>query len=392
MAGITAGRRGVKVLLLETRRVPGAKIRVSGGGRCNLLPSVMTLDDYQSSGSKNTLRNILFSWPLPQVRDFFESELSLKLKLESTGKLFPVSDDSKDVVDVLLKAVSDAGCVLKGDSRVTHIACNTDVARFCLTLHDASQIYAHSILMCTGGMSMPKTGSDGAGWRMLHKMGHTVLPTHPALVALSGNEKHWHELAGISLPVTLTAHLNDKPVGLTRGDFLFTHHGYSGPAVLDISGHFTRSQEPATQLRACWGADTPDWSHALAHAKKGVTVGSLLRAHLPRRLISTLCHLAAVAEDATPGALSKKQRQDLLQMLTACPLSVTGSDGYKSAEITGGGVPLSEIETSTLMSKKIPGLYLAGEVLDVKGRIGGFNFLWAFVSGRRVGLAIGSGD
>src|SRR5262245_48048733 len=184
-AALFAGREGARVLLLETRPRPGAKIRVSGGGRCNVLPSEVALDDFHTSGSRHTLRNILFSWPLAPVREFFERDLGVPLRIEPTGKMFPVSERPLDVVEALLRECASAGVVLEGSFPVAEIRrCTSGTARFEILAADGRRVLAHRVVLATGGLSLPKTGSDGRGLEMARALGLAVVPTYPALVPL----------------------------------------------------------------------------------------------------------------------------------------------------------------------------------------------------------------
>ncbi|MCX5737892.1 MAG: FAD-dependent oxidoreductase [Proteobacteria bacterium] len=187
LAALHAARAGVRVLLVETRPKPGAKIRVSGGGRCNVLPSTMSLDDYATSGSRNTLRNILLGWPLAEVRRFFESELGIPMKTEATGKVFPVSEQPLDVVDALLRACARAGVTLTGAFRVTQIVRTNDARGACFDIEASGgrRVRAQRVVLATGGLSLPKTGSDGAGLRFAELLGVATVPTYPALVPLT---------------------------------------------------------------------------------------------------------------------------------------------------------------------------------------------------------------
>ncbi len=383
LAAIFAGNAGVPVLLLETRRAPGAKIRVSGGGRCNVLPSVMTLADYHTSGSPNAMRNVLMSWPLDEVKRFFTTDLGIPLKVEETGKMFPVSDRSKDVVDALLAGLSRAKVTLRGEARVVALVRDSD--GFVITLESGETLRAARVVLSGGGLSMPRTGSDGGTWGMAKKLGHTVLPTYAALVPLLTDERRWHELAGLSLNLELDVRAAGKSLTKRREDFLFTHAGFSGPSTLDVSRHFTQP-EPADTLAARWAPDV-DWERLFTTPQKRAVV-TLVREHLPRRLADTLFERSAVPLERMMTELSRDERKRLLAELTTCPLSVTGSEGYRTAEVTAGGIPLDELSLKTLESKVVPGLFICGEMLDVKGRIGGFNFLWAWVTGRRVGLSL----
>ncbi len=393
LAGIFAGRGGVRPLLLETRSKPGAKIRVSGGGRCNVLPSQSELDDFHTEGSRNALKNLLASWPLAQCRTFFERELGVALKVEDTGKLFPVSDDAGEVLDALLAELARSGGQVIGGVRAEELVPLADAgdgARFEVVLSSGTRLRARSVVLATGGLSLPKTGSDGWGYTAAHKLGHIVHRRYPALVPLLCNDARWNELAGVSVVARLAALRGDKLVGERTGDLLFTHKGFSGPVALDISRFLTGPEREGVELVAGWhGLSVDAWDERL---RKGGTRTVLLclREWLPRRLVSVLIDLARVHPERKLSELSREERKRLSTLLGACPLPIAGDEGYKTAEVTGGGVALEDVSTKTLESRRVPGLYLCGEVLDVTGRIGGFNFLWAWVSGRRVGQSLAS--
>ena len=385
LAGIFAGRAGVPVLLLETRPRPGAKMRVSGGGRCNVLPSEVELGDFHTEGSRNALRNALFSWPLADVRSFFEDELGIPLKVEDTGKVFPASDDPREIVAALLGELERVGVALVGGFTVARL--ERVGAGFALTSAGGEVVRAERVAVATGGLSLPKTGSDGAGYRFASERELELLPTYPALVPLLTDRPGWGELAGISLRARLRAVRGGKVAWEREGDLLFTHRGFSGPVVLDASHQLAAPWGAGTSLEAHWvGASSPDWDARL-RAGGGRTVLRLLREELPRRLAEQLLRLAGVDPERRLGELRRAQRGRLVTALGACPLGVSGDEGYRTAEVTGGGVPLAELVTRTLESRRVPGLYFAGEVIDVTGRIGGYNFLWAWVSGRVAGLA-----
>ena len=389
LTAIFAARAGVPTRLLETRPRPGAKIRVSGGGRCNVLPSVMTVDDFHTEGSRNTLRNVLFSWPLAEVRAFFEDELGIAMYVEDTGKVFPVSNDAREVVGALLAECERVGVQLEGAARVVSLTppSATEPA-FRLQLESGAELRAQRVVLATGGLSLPKTGSDGAGFEFASALGHSILPTYPALVPLYAGDPCWGELAGISLRAKLRAVREGRVEAEFEGDLLFTHKGFSGPVALDVSHCLTAPWAAGTELQAHWiGREATDWNE---HLRGGgtKTVDRLLRDELPRRLAATLIELSGVPAERSASQLTRAERQRLVRMLDACPLVLTGDGGYRTAEVTGGGVQLAELVTKTLESRCVPGLHFAGEVIDVTGRIGGFNFLWAWVSGRKVGQAV----
>jgi len=393
LAAIFAARAGVRVLLLETRPVPGAKIRVSGGGRCNILPSRVGLENYHTDGSRHTLRNILFSWPLGEVRGFFERDLGLPLAVEETGKVFPASNSARDVVDALLRECRRTGVTLAGDSRVEVLrrAEAPGCPGFLLETASGGRIEAWRVVLATGGLSLPRTGSDGGGLRLARAMGHGMREPYPALVPLRSADPAWLELAGISLPARLRAMDGAALLEEREGDLLFTHRGFSGPVVLDLSRHVTRRAGGTVRLLAAWGGSSaPAWEDLLTVPGRR-QVATLLRDHLPRRLIDRLMALAGVSEARATSELPRAERLRLVEMLTACPLPVAGDEGYGVAEVTGGGVPLDEVVPRTLESRIVPGLHMAGEMLDVVGHIGGYNFLWAWVTGRKAGEAAAAG-
>jgi predicted Rossmann fold flavoprotein len=390
-AALFAAQAGARVLLLETRSRPGAKIRASGGGRCNLLPSVATPDDFFSQSSPRLVRNILGHWPLEEVRAFFEGPLGIPLTLEATGKLFPTSNRAKDVVDALLAAIDQAGVALRGNARVVgldRLVGGGLQVRFA----DAPPLAAQRVILAPGGMSLPRTGSDGAGWQLARRLGHSLVPDAPALVPLLTATPSLHTLSGLSLPAQLSVGAvgGARPLLVEVGDLLFTHRGLSGPVGLNSSRllaqhHRLPPDAPRQDLRltACWGGAVA-WDQRLRQDDR-LGVGALLRQHVPRRLGSLLLEESGVPAEACLGALGRPQRQRLLGLLAAYPVPVVGDEGYRQAEVTTGGVPLNEVVSRSMQSRLCPELYFAGEMLDVTGRLGGYNFLWAWVTGRIAG-------
>lgn len=410
MAGLFAARSGAQVLILESGRRPGTKIRISGGGRCNVLPSEASVRDFVSSASPHTLRNMLSAWPLGEVRAFFETDLGVALKQEATGKLFPQSDRAQDVIDAMVAAFVQAGGMLRCGARVTQLKARRlgadappAAARFDVTLACGEQVAACRVIVATGGLSVPKTGSDGAGLRMACALGHSLRPTSPALVPLLGDSAQLCALRGLACAATLTAVQNGRALGSVQGDFLFTHRGYSGPVVLNISRHLTgalnRCGPPASgggslapvHIEASWPTTcgSTDWAQALSRACGTMLVGTFVKQSLPKRLAETLIAAAELCADARLGDLRRPQRQRLVAQLDAFVLPISGDEGYRTAEVTQGGIGLDEVHVKTFESRRQPHLYIAGEALDVIGALGGYNFLWAWVSGRRAGQAAG---
>jgi predicted Rossmann fold flavoprotein len=386
-AGAVGSAGSHRVLLLERTRDGGRKILVSGGGRCNVLPSAIQPDRFVTDSSPNTLRKILLSWPLAEQQQFFEEEAGIPLALEeATGKLFPVSNRARDVRDGLLRLAARRGVEIVFDSVVEDVY--PSEGAWVVRLQEAKAIRAAAVILATGGLSLPGTGSDGDGLRIARRLGHTIHETYPALTPLTADPPRHASLAGISLGVTLEAPLR-KGRFETRGGFLFTHRGYSGPAILDASHLAVRSRMaggPPQPLYLGWTPLGPEeWDRRLREGAG--TVAAPLRRALPDRLAETLLSEAGVDPARPLPQLRREERRRLVDLLTRYPLPWTGDGGYSKAEVTGGGVALSEVDPRTLESRLHPGLFLCGEMLDAFGPIGGHNFAWAWATGRAAGLA-----
>ncbi|HUP90219.1 MAG TPA: aminoacetone oxidase family FAD-binding enzyme, partial [Longimicrobiales bacterium] len=360
MAAIFAAENGARVLLLERTKDGGRKILISGGGRCNVLPSEISPAQYFTASSRNSLKKILLSWPLADQKRYFEKDLRIPLALEEeSGKLFPVSNKARDVRDALIERARNAGVRIQYNAYVTDLQPPdarrpTPDAGWTIKLDNKEHINARRLIIATGGLSVPATGSDGTGLRILQKLGHTINSLYPALTPLVCNPPRHGDLAGISLNVTLTA----KSLQ-TNGGFLFTHRGYSGPSVLDISHVAIIGREP---IEVQWTTrDARSWEDLFLNTTS--TVGSLVRRELPVRLADALLHEAGVDAEVTTSQLRKDARARLVHALARYELPYTGDEGYKKAEVTGGGVALSEVDPRTLESRVHAGLFLCGEVL-----------------------------
>ncbi|HYW52083.1 MAG TPA: aminoacetone oxidase family FAD-binding enzyme [Gemmatimonadaceae bacterium] len=392
MAAIFAARSGARVTLLERTKDGGRKILISGGGRCNVLPSRVDEGRFVTDSSPNVLRRILRSWPLASQIEFFEQDLGIPLEHEEESlKLFPASHKARDVRDGLLDCCQRDGVQLVTETGVTDIA--PDGARWLVSCDDGRTFDADAVVVATGGLSVPNTGSDGRGLAILRRLGHTLHTTYAALTPITVEPCEFTELAGISLPVTLSAKSGTETAKATGG-FLFTHRGYSGPSVLNVSHVAVRarvSNAPRATIAVRW---TPhgeeDWNARLQpHGAR--TVSGAVRAELPERLAAVLIRRANVDPLRPLTELRREERLRLVDVLVRGELPWAADEGYKKAEVTGGGVSLAEIDHRTMQSRRHPGLYLCGEVLDAFGPIGGYNFLWAWTTGRAAGQGAASG-
>lgn len=382
MAALWAARAGASVVLLEGTDKIGRKILISGGGRCNILPSVSELDDFYTSGSRNVLKRLFRTWRLQQLQDFFTWELDLPLEEEEdTGKLFPEVQKAAVVRDKMLDACLEAGVELRAPFRVDSITKLQDES-FQITAKDGSVLEAERVILATGGQSVPQTGSDGHGYRIAKALGHKILPTYPALVPLTGPDKELAELSGLSLKVRWRAVVDGKTVEERERELLLTHQGFSGPAILDCSHHVVRDK--ADILISWEGYTREEWSdYFRARVRQSLT--KAMDEQLPKRLVRVLLEKANLRGEMRCGNLDRGTLESLLQQLCDFQLPVSGNRGFQVAEVTGGGIPLDEMNPSTLESRRTPGLFLCGEILDVFGRIGGFNFQWAWITGRLAG-------
>lgn len=412
-AGEMAQTRGcpLRIVLVDSAKKIGAKILVSGGGRCNVTHEEIQPDDF--NGSRNIVRNVLAAFDEKATVRWFES-LGVPLKREETGKLFPVSDSARTVLERLLFRCAELGVTVLTQHRVqdvarssfqksshpTHLP-NRDMGReetataVFVVRHEQGELHTQRLIMATGGRSLPRTGSDGSGWELVRRLGHTLTPTLPALVPLVLKTEMFHsELSGISLPVELSTFANGKRLDHRTGSLLWTHFGVSGPVVLDASRHWitAKANNHKAELRCNF---LPGHSFEqvekrvveTATARPRASLAKMLGEHFPDRLAVALLRWVHLDPSVTLSQLSREQRRLLVHALTNFLLPAERDRGWNFAEVTAGGVPLQEIDYRTMESRKVSGLYLVGEMLDCDGRIGGFNFQWAWATGHLAGRA-----
>jgi hypothetical protein len=422
VAAIAAADGPAPVVLLERTADGGRKILISGGGRCNVLPSAIVPERFVTDSPAHLLRGMLRAWPLPLMVRFFEEDLGVPLALEAgTGKLFPRSNRARDVRDGLVSHATRRRVRLQFNTRVADLVRHAAGWR---VETSTGPIQASRVIVATGGLSVPATGSDGLGLSLARAFGHRVHETYPALTPLTVDDDsadahpaphpaprtlhpaprtlhpaprtlhpctpaplHPAPLAGLSLAVRLRVRADGRTTE-TAGGFLFTHRGYSGPAVLDLSHVCVRN--PRARLRVAWSpTSAAEWDARLLGGDRGVA--TVVSGELPERLALALLAVCGIPRDRRTSALTRAERQALVARLTACELPWTGHEGYRKAEVTGGGVALDEVDPRTLESRHCPGLHFCGEMLDAFGPIGGHNFAWAWATGRAAGAAAASG-
>jgi predicted Rossmann fold flavoprotein len=383
-----------EVVLLDGARKPGAKILVSGGSRCNVTNAVVTERDFWG-GRPAVIRKVLRAFPVGDTIAFFR-EIGVGLHEEAGGKLFPDTNRARDVLDALLCETDAAGATLVPGRRVLDVErCD---GRF-RVVTDRGDLRAASVVLATGGQSLPKSGSDGAGFAIAKRLGHTIVPTTPALAPLVMGGRSVHtELSGVSQDVELAVWVDGAVSVRLTGALLWTHFGVSGPVAMNASRHWLRAQLERRQvsitinLRPGHGFESvdTDWLR-LANANPKASLQSTLATMVPASVAAAVLRHLAMDGTVPLAHFGREDRRRLSRALVEWLLPVVDSRGYNFAEATAGGVTLAEIEPATMESRVCPGLYCVGEIIDVDGRIGGFNFQWAWSSGFVAGRALASG-
>jgi predicted Rossmann fold flavoprotein len=386
------------VVLLDGARRPGAKILVSGGGRCNVTNAVVTEKDFWG-GRRTVVRRVLRGFSVKDTVGFFR-EIGVPLHEEPGGKLFPDSNSARDVLNALLNEAERRGVTMTADARVTDVVRDDDQTLRVITKDD--ELRARHVVLATGGRSLPKSGSDGGGFDIARRLGHLVIPTTPALVPLLLKDEPaamHRALTGVAHEAELTLWIADAVEIRLTGSLLWTHFGISGPLALNMSRHWlgargaTLSGSPAQlTVSFCPGEtfdDLEKWWTTRTRAQPQTTVATQLSSRLPASVGARLLERLGIDDATTLAHFAREDRRRLSHALVKWPLAVTGDRGYNYAEVTAGGVALDEIDPATMKSRVCPGLSLVGEILDVDGRIGGFNFQWAWSSGRVAAAAIG---
>ena len=381
------------ILLLDSAARPGAKILVSGGSRCNVTNAVVTERDYWG-GRRTIIARVLAKLPVPQTIDFF-ADIGIALKEEPGAKLFPSSDRSRDVLDALLAAARASNVTLEAGTRV-HSVVPQPAPGFLLET-SRGPLRARTIVLATGGLSLPKTGSDGGGLQIARALGHSIVPTTPALAPLVVTQGFNESVSGVAQDVELSLRVEGRVTERISRPMLWTHFGISGPAALDMSRHLLRARlegKSTALMASLLPGETFDsvearWTH-LAAARPRLTLTGAFAEMIPASVASTLLRHLNVVPDVKLASLTRATRRTISHALTELALTVTDSRGYNYAEATAGGVSLDEISADSMESRKCSGIYCVGEMLDVDGRLGGFNFQWAWSSGRAAAEGLAS--
>jgi hypothetical protein len=419
IAAMRAGERGRQTLLLEKNRRPGIKILMSGGTRCNITQATDNQGIIAAYGPAGRfLHSALAGLSVDDTLALFAAE-GLETKVEATGKIFPVSDRATDVLAALLRRFDRSAATMALEEPLLE-----------LTAHDSGfqvggfqnggfqlvtarrVLQAAKVIITTGGQSFPGSGTTGDGYRLAAALGHSIVPPRPALVPITVGEPWGREMSGVTLPDVSLRVLDPGAVGADeskrkstpaaqtkvlaqrRGSLLFTHFGLSGPVVLDVSRAVSGHERPQSLVLECdflptsTAAEFEGWLRSRCAAAGKRLAPSILPETLPRRLIDRLLMAAEIATDRRAAELTRDERGRLVEACKRLAVPVTGTLGFKKAEVTAGGVALAEVDSRTMQSKLVPGLFLAGEVLDLDGPIGGYNFQAAWSTGWLAGSSV----
>lgn len=389
MAGITASRFGKSVLMFEKNERVGRKLRITGKGRCNVTNNCNTQELMNNIPvNPRFLYSSFATFDTEDTMNFFE-ELGVPLKTERGNRVFPVSNNAEDIVNALADELDRLGVKII-NKRVQKLITENGV---CVGVVAGGKEYrSSSVLIACGGKSYPNTGSTGDGYTLAESVGHTVTELKPSLVPLVSPDKYCAELMGLSLRnVTLKLFEGEKCIYTELGEMLFTHFGVSGPLVLSASSHMRRM--------------SPDRYRILIDLKPGLTPEQLdariqrdfaenlnrdfingIRKLLPAKLIPVMVKLTGIAPEQKINGITKEQRKHLGELIKAFPVRISGFRSIDEAIITSGGISVKEINPATMESKLVPGLFFAGEVIDVDAYTGGFNLQIAFSTGYCAGM------
>ncbi len=389
MTAITAKEKGASVLVLEGQPKPGAKILMSGGTRCNVTNKTVTEKDYESENIR-FVKHVLAAFPGGNTIKFFE-QLGVQFVCEEGGKYFPTTHSGKTILDALLRKIHQEKIELITNRRVKTLEKKGDLF---LVKGDEFVYQSKSVVLCTGGLSYPSTGSNGAGYKFARQFGHTLLETFPALTPLTTNDAQWKSISGVALPCQITLHVDGRKEKMFEGDFLFTHVGFSGPIALNISRFWLNSSKKhRVELLMNW---LPSFNEESLHQEiisysqqyPKRLIKTFLNELLPARFVDVFLRKIHLKDDLLLNQMKQADRKNLVSKLTHYPIEVNGVVGYSKAEVTAGGIKLDDLHHQTMESKLQPGLFFAGEICDVDGRIGGFNFQWAWASGYVAGCGV----
>ena len=392
LAAIVARRNGSDVTLLERNDRIGKKILATGNGRCNYTNINLSDVNYHGKNPKFTL-GVLASFNVDMTIDFFE-RLGITPFIEDNGKVFPMSLQSSSVLDVLKLEMENLGIKIKLNTYVKTIKKDK---KFTVISEDASKFIGDKLIIATGGMAMPASGSDGNGYSLAKDMGHSMVESFPGLVQLKLDGKIFKNLKGVKFPGRASLYSGEKFLIDDFGDILFTDYGISGPPILQISRTALKylNEKRDIKLRvSIISSQTREELEAYLHRRfvymKKRTIEESLIGLIHKRLIGSILKEVGIKKDKKMTDINGSDIKRISEILTSWEFDIIGSQGWKDAQVTAGGISTDEIDNRTMESKKVKGLYIVGELLDIDGDCGGFNLQWAWSSGYIAGASASS--
>lgn len=385
LAAISAARLGAHVTILEKNQRVGKKILATGNGRCNFTNVNAGYSCY-SSENPGFVQKALSDFTASDAISFFE-ELGIQHKVEEMGKVFPMSDQASSILDVLLYELNRLGVNIICDSNVVDII--PENGSFILKTKDGNKYRGDSVVLAPGGKAMPSSGSDGYGYDLALKLGHTMTDTFPALVQLMLEGDYFKRIDGVKFIGTAEIIDNNGSVIKDRGDILFTNYGVSGPPVLQISrkaGELLKSGKQATLKISILDTISKEEVTDLIDRRFKTDLNKTLEFSfvglINKRLIPVVLLQAGISDLKRPvSGITSKERDRIAEILTDWRFNIRGTKSWPSAQVTAGGINTREIEENTMESLLVKGLYFAGEIMDVDGMCGGYNLQWAWSSG-----------
>ncbi len=405
MAGIAAARSGASVIIFEKNEKPGKKIYITGKGRCNVT-NACDISDYFDKiphGSK-FLYSALYGYDNNEVCSLFESN-GCKLKTERGERVFPVSDHSSDIISTLVRILKKEGVEIRYQDEVTWIQTDSEGRVKAVVSRDSGVTEVDSVIVCTGGLSYPSTGSTGSGHKIARELGHKVTALKPSLVPFEIEEKWCTELQGLSLK-NVSVKMEQIPSGGTSGnkkkkyvydgfgEMLFTHFGVSGPLILTSSCYYEETDKKGNPFKYKLHLDlkpalTPEQLDKRLQREfetsRNRQFKNSLNSLFPTKLIPVMIELSGIDPEKQLNSITKQERSELAALIKNVTMTIKGTRGFNEAIITRGGITTSDINPSTMESKKVKGLYFAGEVIDVDAQTGGFNLQIAWSTGHLAG-------
>lgn len=393
VAAIFAAKSGNDVTLLEKNNICGKKILVTGNGRCNFWNEDQALTHYRSTNS-NEIRNILNHNNKKEIGNFFNS-IGIEPKIKN-GYYYPFSNQAISIQKALILEAERYNVKINTNSEVINIKKLKD--KFEIYIKDGSKIISDKVVLATGSKAAPKTGSDGWGYKICKNFNHSIIKPLPALVQLKANEPFLKKWEGVRADVLITLYEESKKQAEEKGEIQLTNYGISGICVFNLSGRVARGLEEnrkeRVEINFLEGLNIKsqkeliEWMNHRNKIVKNRTIFELLEGVLNYKLVNVLLEKTKLNHQSRWQEIDNEKRQNLARNIVNFNLDITGTNSFDKAQVCSGGIPLNEIDINTMESKKVRGLYLTGEILDVDGDCGGYNLEWAWVTGMLAGSNI----